>query len=92
MFVDKVLSLRYPTNVEKVGYYTYVDYDEDSDDDDEDEYEDKDHYDPLLLMVKVTEYAISHETRYLKLDLCDDSYYGCYEFPQSYGFVPNCNL
>ncbi|CAN1300087.1 Putative F-box/LRR-repeat protein At5g02930 [Linum perenne] len=88
MFVDKVLSLRYPTNVDKVSY-SHVDYYEESDDD-EDEYEDKDHYDPLL---RVVEYAISHQTRHLKLDLRDDgSNCEWYEFPQSCASINNCNL
>ncbi|CAN1138711.1 F-box/LRR-repeat protein 13 [Linum perenne] len=90
MFVDKVLSLRYPTNVDKVSYSTSLDvYHEDSD---EDEYEDKDHYDPFLLMLRVVEYAVSHKTLHLKLDLYDDSDGGYYKFPQSYGSIPNCNL
>ncbi|CAN1176068.1 Putative F-box/LRR-repeat protein At3g18150 [Linum perenne] len=81
-FVDKVLSLRYPTNVDEISYYNS-----------EQNGKVLKEADGGPLVVRLVEYAVSHETQRLDLNLSAgfrerDSY----KFPQSYRSIPSCSL
>ncbi|CAN1784337.1 F-box/FBD/LRR-repeat protein At5g56420 [Linum perenne] len=78
-FVDKVLSLRYPLNVNRIIYingYTKAEAEECS-------LAGKD-----LLVVKVIKYAASHGTRHLNLDHC----YVDEPLSKSYASISECDL
>ncbi|CAN1176064.1 Probable FBD-associated F-box protein At1g32375 [Linum perenne] len=86
-----VLSLRYPTNVDEISYYNSVRA-RDSDSDEQNGKVLKE-ADGGPLVVRLVEYAVSHETQRLDLNLSAgfrerDSY----KFPQSYRSIPSCSL
>ncbi|CAN1333452.1 Putative F-box/LRR-repeat protein At3g18150 [Linum perenne] len=89
-FVDKVLSLRYPTNVDKISYFNTLFYEIDEDEEEEDDRALKE--DDDLLVVKIVEYAVSHETQHLALGKIYYDEEEFYKFPQSFHSFSNCNL
>ncbi|CAN0879292.1 Putative F-box/LRR-repeat protein At3g28410 [Linum grandiflorum] len=72
VFVEKVLSLHYPTNVDTIRYCSAA----------FEQVEQEAETDPSV--TKILEFAVSHGTRHLALQVTAESSDDCYRFPRSY--------